>query len=273
MESPDDIKKVVRKKYGEIAKQSRAQNASSCCGSGGCCSGADITVFSDDYSKLDGYVSEADLGLGCGIPTEVARIKEGDTVVDLGSGVGNDVFVARRLVGETGKVIGIDTTEAMIEKANKNKAKLGYNNVEFHLGDIENMPVDDKTADVVISNCVLNLVPDKNEAFKEIFRILKPGGHFSISDIVLKGQLPKSIAVAAEMYVGCVAGAVQKDEYLEIITKAGFREVAVVKEKTITIPDMILSQYLDRADMKLFKSSGAEILSVTVFGKKPDNAK
>jgi len=269
MKESEDIKKLVKEKYSQIAGQSRGQNASSCCGAGGCCSGTDYTVFSEDYSKLDGYTSEADLGLGCGIPTEFAQIRKGNTVVDLGSGAGNDVFVARRLVGPAGRVIGLDMTDAMLEKARENNAKLGYTNVEFVKGDIEKMPIPSETADVVISNCVLNLVPDKSLAFKEIFRIMKSSGHFSISDVVIKGELPTQLASAAEMYVGCVAGALRKDLYLAAINDCGFKKVEVVKERVIDIPDEILSQYLKPAEIESFSRSGAAILSITVYGEKP----
>ena len=203
----EDLKLIVKEKYGEIAKQSN-QQSSSCCGTSSCCSGVDYTAFSESYENQKGYNPDADLNLGCGIPTEYAHIKTGDTVIDLGSGAGNDCFVARALVGETGKVIGVDMTEAMINKARINTEKLGFNNVEFRLGDIENMPVSENLADVVISNCVLNLVPDKEKAFNEIFRILKPGGHLSVSDVVLRGELHEKIQQAAEMYAGCVSGAI-----------------------------------------------------------------
>jgi len=266
MESPDKIKSLVKKKYGQIAM---AKDPAGCCGGGDCCSGTDYTVFSDDYSKLEGYNREADLGLGCGIPTKHAQLKEGQIVVDLGSGAGNDVFVARRIVGDKGMVIGIDMTEAMIEKARENNLKMGYTNVEFRLGDIESLPVTENTADRVISNCVLNLVPDKSKAFGEIFRVLKPGGHFAISDIVIEGELPEKIKAAAEMYAGCVAGAISKNAYLETINAAGFCDVAVVSEKKIELPDSQLSKYLDAEGLQGFKKSGAAILSVTVVGNKP----
>ena len=173
--------------------------------------------MSDDYTRLEGYNPDADLGLGCGLPTQFAKIQKGNVVIDLGSGAGNDAFIARHETGEEGKVIGIDFTPAMIEKARTNAEKRGFHNVEFRQGDIENMPVTSNTADVIISNCVLNLVPNKDGVIKEIYRVLKPAGHFSISDIVLEGELPKQIQEAAEMYAGCVAGAIQKDNYLNII--------------------------------------------------------
>lgn len=264
-----DIKKAVKKKYGEIAKQVKTEGSCFCCGPDTSAKGAH-TIFSEDYSKIEGYNPDADLGLGCGIPTESAKINPGDTVIDLGSGAGNDAFVARRLVGKSGTVIGIDMTESMIERAQENNRKLGYKNVEFRLGEIENLPVNDNTADVVISNCVLNLVPDKLKAYKEIYRVLKPDGHFSISDVVLTGDLPAKIQSAAEMYAGCVAGALKKDDYLTIIKKAGFPAVSIVREKPITIPDTMLSQYLSARGLITFKNSGPLIISITVYAEKPE---
>jgi arsenite methyltransferase len=188
--------------------------------------------------------------------------------VDLGSGAGNDCFVARHECGPEGKVIGIDFTEAMIEKARVNAIKLGFRNVEFRLGDIEQMPLSDGEADVIVSNCVLNLVPEKKNVFAEILRVLKPGGHFSISDIVLIGHLPDKLKNAAEMYAGCVAGAIQKEEYLDLIQKAGFTQIHIQKEKTIEIPDSILIQYISKEEIQAFRMSGVGIVSVTVFARK-----
>jgi len=225
--------------------------------------------MADDYTTLEGYNADADLGLGCGIPTQYAKIKEGDIVIDLGSGAGNDAFVARRYVGEKGKVIGIDFTEAMIEKARANVDKLGFNNIEFRFGDIEKMPVTANKADVVLSNCVLNLVPNKRKVFSEIFRVLKTKGHFSISDIVLDGELPENLKKAAEMYAGCVSGAIQKDEYIKIIHETGFVNISALKEKRILIPDDILLQYLDQNELAQLKSSNLGIYSITVYGEKP----
>jgi ubiquinone/menaquinone biosynthesis C-methylase UbiE len=222
----------------------------------------------DEYNHLEGYVADADLGLGCGLPTEHAGIIKGNTVVDLGSGAGNDVFVARAIVGDEGKVIGLDMTEEMVEKANFNKAKLGFDNVEFHLGDIEQMPFENNIADVVVSNCVLNLVPDKRKAFSEIYRVLKPGAHFCVSDIVIKGQLPVGLKKSAEMYAGCVAGALQQDDYLGIIKETGFRNVEVKKTKVIELPDEVLENYLDKSEVKNFKMSNVGIFSITVVGYK-----
>ena len=225
--------------------------------------------MSDDYTELAGYNPDADLGLGCGLPTEFAKIKEGDVVVDLGSGAGNDCFVARKHTGVSGKVIGVDFTPAMIEKARKNTEKLGFNNVEFRQGDIENMPITSNAADVIISNCVLNLVPNKDAVVKDIFRVLKPGGHFSISDVVLIGKLPEKIRNAAEMYAGCVSGAIQKEVYMELIAINGFDNITIQKEKPIIIPDDILSNYLSGEEIQQFKNSDAGIFSISVYAEKP----
>jgi SAM-dependent methyltransferase len=225
--------------------------------------------MTDDYSAIEGYNPDADLGLGCGLPTQFAKIKPGNTVIDLGSGAGNDCFIARKETGETGKVIGIDFTPAMIEKARANAEKLNFNNVEFRQGDIEQIPVTANVADVIVSNCVLNLVPNKDGVFKEIFRVLKPGGHFSISDIVLSGSLPAKIQEAAEMYAGCVSGAIQKQEYLQLIEKNGFTNITVQKEKAILVPDDILAGYLTREEITAFRNSNTGIYSITVYAKKP----
>ncbi|MCU7548192.1 arsenite methyltransferase [Chitinophagaceae bacterium LB-8] len=268
MESQDKLKEIVREKYAAIAQQDKETNQSSCCGSG-CCSTEVYNIMADDYNQLEGYNPDADLGLGCGLPTQFAKIKEGNTVIDLGSGAGNDAFIARHEVGEKGKVIGIDFTPAMIEKARANAEKLGFNNVEFRQGDIEKMPVGGNVADVIVSNCVLNLVPNKDGVFKEIFRVLKPGGHFSISDIVLEGTLPDNIRSAAEMYAGCVAGAIQKQTYLELIESSGFTNITLQKEKKIVIPDDILSNYLSAEQIDSFKQSGTGIYSITVYAETP----
>jgi len=269
MQNPNEIKDIVKEKYGEIAKQS-SEN-SGCCDTSGCCGTnkvVDYEIFTDNYEKLDGHFADADLGLGCGLPTEYAQIKTGDTVLDLGSGAGNDVFVARALTGQVGKVIGVDMTEEMIEKANINKTKLGFSNVDFRFGEIENLPVDDDSIDVVVSNCVLNLVPDKKSAFAEMLRVIKPGGHFSVSDIVLKGELPANLKKSAEMYAGCVAGAIQEDDYINMLTEAGFKNVKTQKSKTITLPDNILQQYLNQEELKSYRESNLGIFSITVFGSK-----
>ncbi|HPG10061.1 MAG TPA: arsenite methyltransferase [Chitinophagaceae bacterium] len=264
-----ELKQLVKEKYTGIANQSKEQNASSCCGATGCC-GEDIyNIMTDDYSTLEGYNPDADLGLGCGLPTEFAKIKEGDIVVDLGSGAGNDAFVARKITGEKGKVIGIDFTEAMITKARQNAEKLGLNNVEFRQGDIEDMPITSGKADVIISNCVLNLVPNKHKVFSEIYRVLKPGGHISISDIVLQGEIPKKWKDIAELYAGCVSGAIPENEYLGIIEEAGLKNIVLQKDKPIVLPDEILANYLSAEEIEEYKRSDTKIKSITVYAEKP----
>lgn len=271
MKTDNEIKEMVKQKYSEIALQDKDENAASCCGSG-CCSTEVYNIMTDDYSAVEGYNADADLGLGCGLPTQFAKIKKGDVVIDLGSGAGNDCFIARHETGETGKVIGIDFTPAMIERARMNAEARGLNNVEFRQGDIEKMPVTANVADVVVSNCVLNLVPNKDGVIKEIFRVLKPGGHFSISDIVLEGALPATIQQAAEMYAGCVSGAIQKQRYLELISSNGFTNMTIQKEKAIVIPDDILSGYLSAEEIKAFRTSSTGIYSITVYAEKPADA-
>jgi arsenite methyltransferase len=268
-DTAEQLKQIVKEKYGQIADQSREDNASSCCGASCGCATIDEAIMAEDYNALKGYVVDADLGLGCGLPTEFAQIKEGNVVIDLGSGAGNDAFVARAITGASGKVIGVDFTEKMIAKARTNAEKLGFHNVEFRQGDIENLPVTSNVADVVVSNCVLNLVPDKVKAFTETFRVLKPGGHFSVSDIVLKGNLPEGLQKSAEMYAGCVSGAIQKEEYLNIVEKAGFRNITLQKERKITIPDEILSAYLSDAEFEQYKSGALGVYSITVYAEKP----
>jgi arsenite methyltransferase len=269
METANELKQVVKEKYSEIAKSSPGMGCcgpvSSCCGDS---SALDFTMIGDEYKNLDGYVADADLGLGCGLPTEHAGIKKGDTVVDLGSGAGNDVFVARAIVGDEGKVIGLDMTDEMVGKANLNKTKLGFKNVEFHLGDIEQMPFENNLADVVVSNCVLNLVPDKQKAFSEIYRILKPGAHFCISDIVIKGELPAGLKKSAEMYAGCVAGALQQDDYLAVIKETGFTNIEIKKTKVIELPEEVLSDYISDSEIEMFKKNNTGIFSLTVVGYK-----
>jgi SAM-dependent methyltransferase len=272
MKTEAELKEIVKQKYAEIALQDKETNMSSCCGAGGC-STEIYNIMSDDYSTLDGYHADADLGLGCGLPTQFAKIKKGDVVIDLGSGAGNDCFIARHETGETGKVIGIDFTPAMIEKARANAEVRGFHNVEFRQGDIENMPVTANIADVVVSNCVLNLVPNKNNVIKDIFRVLKPGGHFSISDVVLVGALPEGLAKDAEMYAGCVSGAIQKTTYLELIEINGFEKITIQKEKAIIIPEDILKNYLSPSEIISFLEGNTGIFSVTVYAEKPLSTK
>lgn len=267
MHTEQQLKDLVVEKYSQIAHQSKQANESACCGATHC-STIDYTVMADSYEHLEGYNPSADLGLGCGLPTEFAQIHAGDTVVDLGSGAGNDCFVARAIAGEAGRVIGIDMTPAMIAKARQNAEKLGFTNVEFYLGEIEQMPLPTETADVVVSNCVLNLVPNKEKALAETYRILKKGGHFSISDIVLKGNLPTELQKEAEMYAGCVSGAIQQEAYLSLVGKVGFQHIQIQKSKEIILPTDILSQYLTEAQILEFQNSGTGIFSITVYAEK-----
>ena len=262
---PKKLKLVVKEKYGEIAKQSE----SSCCGSSSCCSNVvDYTMFNEKYNSIEGYNPDADLNLGCGIPTQFANIRKGDHVLDLGSGAGNDCFVARAIVGEEGRVTGLDFTEEMLKKAEVNRAKLGFTNIEFVKGDIEEMPLPDNQYDVVVSNCVLNLVPDKTKAFAEIMRVLKPNGHFCVSDVVIKGELPAKLRADAEMYAGCVSGAVDIDEYLDIIKHQGFKDITMHKKKPIAIPDETLLLYLNANEIAQFKSGEVGLFSITVSAMK-----
>jgi len=264
----NDLKLIVKEKYGEIATQSKQQNESSCCGATGCCSSVDYTVFSESYNKIEGYNPDADLGLGCGIPTQFAGIRKGDHVLDLGSGAGNDCFVARSIVGDSGRVIGLDFTDAMLAKANENNNKLGFTNVEFVKGDIEEMPLPDKIIDVVVSNCVLNLVPDKDKAFSQIMRVLKPGGHFCVSDVVIKGNLPDKLRKNAEMYAGCVSGAIEMADYIQIIEKQGFKDVTIHKQKEIEIPVAVLTEIMSEKEIADFREENIGIYSITVSGFK-----
>lgn len=258
MQNSEEVKDAVREKYARLALLDQPTSPDNCCGSG------TSNIMSDSYTELQGYNEEADLGLGCGLPTEFARIQKGDTVLDLGSGAGNDCFVARAETGETGHVIGVDFTPAMIERARANAEKLGYANVEFREGDIEDLPIADNSVDVVVSNCVLNLVPDKARVFAEIMRVLKPGGHFSISDIVVSGSLPEGLQETAEEYVGCVVGAIDRDAYLGLIRQAGFKDVAIQKQKVIALPEEVIS-----ADTwQNYADAGNGIFSITVFGRK-----
>ncbi len=258
-----EIKATVREKYAQIAVGA----TSSCCDSSTCCTD-DISMIGDAYDTVEGYVAEADLGLGCGLPTEYANLQPGQTVLDLGAGAGLDAFVARRIVGETGRVIGLDMTQEMVDNARANAQTLGYDNVDFYLGDIEAMPFDDDTVDVVISNCVLNLVPDKKAAFAEMYRVLKPGGHFCVSDVVYQGEMPEAVKRSAELYVGCVAGAMEREAYLGALQEAGFMDVEVVKGRVIDVPDEVLNQILGPAERAALRESGSAVLSVTVYGVK-----
>lgn len=266
-----DMKELVKQRYNDLAVMDK-ESASCCCNplAPAAPSKKVFTIMSEDYSQLKGYEPDADLGVGCGLPTQYARIQKGDTVIDLGSGAGNDCFIAREETGESGRVIGIDFAPRMLARARANATKRGFTNVEFWEGDIENMPLPDKTADVVVSNCVLNLLPRKDRIFREIYRVLKPGGHFCISDVVLNGVFPKEFTDNAAMYAGCIASAIQREDYLGEIEKAGFADINVERTKTITIPDDVLQEHLDKTTIEKYKAGNVGIYSITVTGKRPE---
>ena len=258
----NDIKREVQSKYGDIVRA-----GGGCCGSGEFSPGFP-SMMVDSYDTLAGHEPNADLSLGCGIPARFAAFAPGETVVDLGSGAGNDCFVARHAVGDAGEVIGLDMTEAMVERAGEIALQKGYRNVRFKLGDIEDIPLSDKTADIVISNCTLNLVPDKAKAFSELFRIIKPGGRFCISDVVTEGSLPESVRTSIEAYVGCVAGAIEREEYLGFLHGAGFQDVDVRSDNDVPIPDELTQALLQYADERNLERR-PRIQSVTVTGTRP----
>lgn len=272
----DALKEIVRQKYAEIALADNAQGVAVDCGCGptSCCGPTNTDasysiLMNDEYATVAGYAAEADLGLGCGLPTQFAQIKPGDVVVDLGSGAGNDCFVARAETGETGRVIGLDMTAPMIDRARRNAKTLGFTNVEFVYGDIEDMPLPTALANVVVSNCVMNLVPNKALAFAETFRILKPGGHFSISDIVLIGALPDGLQRDAELYAGCVSGAIQQADYWQLVVDAGFVNLQIQKQKVVELPHDLLLNYLTADEISAYQQDGNGIFSITLYAEKP----
>lgn len=266
-QSNDQLREMVRQKYAEIV----TTPASDCCTS--YCEtdeqGEDkFSMIGDAYDGIGGYVEDADLGLSCGVPVEHAGLEPGQTVLDLGSGAGLDVFVARNEVGEDGHVIGVDMTAEMVAKARENAKQSGFDNVEFRLGEIEHLPVRSDSVDVVISNCVLNLVPDKQRAFAEIFRVLKPGGHFCISDIVSSQALPEWIKDIAEAYAGCVSGAIPKENYLRLIEETGFSQVTVATQRRIQVPAELVAKSLTRQQQEEAMSNDLHVMSVTVTAVK-----
>ncbi len=224
------VKEHVKRKYGEIA-----QTGGSCCPE--CCHSATDIALRIGYSQDDlREIPEASImGLGCGNPVALAGLKEGETVLDLGSGAGIDVFLAAKKVGSRGRIIGVDMTEEMVVRARASASEYGYENVEFRLGEIENLPIEDSTVDVVISNCVINLSPDKKKVFREAYRVLKPGGRIMVSDIVTEGKMPEEVRRSLDAWAGCIAGALEKDGYLEIMRKTGFKEVKIVSESGYSI--------------------------------------
>jgi SAM-dependent methyltransferase len=268
MNKNDQLREVVRSKYAEIARQRPAADSTSCCGSD-CCADAGANMIGDAYAGVSGYMAEADLGLGCGVPVGHAGLRPGQTVLDLGSGAGLDAFVARAEVGAGGHVIGVDMTAEMIAKARANAKQSGYANVEFRLGEIEHLPVLSDSVDVVISNCVLNLVPHKRRAFAEIFRVLRPGGHFCVSDIVASQALPEWVQGIADAYAGCVAGAIPRDEYLRIVGESGFSAIEVAAERRIEVPAELIAGSLTPAQSAEARRQDLHVLSVTVKAVKP----
>jgi arsenite methyltransferase len=267
-ESSVQLREMVRQKYAEIAKKPLDGCCTDCCGADGL-SENDYSMIGDAYDGIDGYVADADLGLGCGLPVEHAGLRLGQTVLDLGSGAGLDVFVARNEVGADGHVIGVDMTAEMIAKARLNAKNAGFDNVEFRLGEIEHLPVRSDSIDAVISNCVLNLVPDKQRAFTEIFRVLKPGGHFCISDIVSSKALPNWVKGIAEAYAGCVSGAIPREDYLRLVRETGFSDVKVVSEKRIVVPAGLIAKSLTREQLEETEKDDLHVMSVTVTAVKP----
>ena len=265
----DQLRDTVRQKYAEIAtRRPTACSSTSCCGTAPQPAN-DFSMIGDAYAGVSGYLAEADLGLGCGLPVEHAGLDTGQTVLDLGSGAGLDAFVARRAVGDTGHVIGVDMTAEMIARARQNAQDSGYDNVEFRLGEIEHLPVLSDSIDVVISNCVLNLVPDKARAFAEIYRVLRPGGHICISDVVASRALPGWVKGIAEAYAGCVSGAIPKKDYLELIERTGFDTVAVAAERRIEVPAELLAQSLTAQQRAETERADLHVLSITVTAFKP----
>jgi arsenite methyltransferase len=235
MQPEEEIKEFVKKRYGALASQ-----GGSCCPSCACSTPLLEQAKSVGYSEQElGYVpQDAMMGLGCGNPTALAGLRPGEVVLDLGSGPGLDVFLAAERVGESGRVIGVDMTAEMVGRARRTARRYGYHNVEFRLGEIEALPLDDESVDVIISNCVINLSPDKLATFKEAFRVLKPGGRMLISDLVTEGQLPEDVRRSFEAWAGCIAGALEKQEYLDTIQRAGFREVTTVAQHSYAEPGM-----------------------------------
>ena len=273
----EDIKKIVRDGYATIARQ-----GCGCCGpTGSCCGGTDLTR---EISQDIGYTEEdinaapegANLGLGCGNPVALASLKEGETVLDLGSGAGFDCFLAAQKVGEKGHVIGVDMTPEMVERARENASKGDFSNMEFRLGEIENLPVADNTIDTIISNCVINLAPDKRRVFNEAYRVLKPGGRLMVSDMVLLKELPAFIKNTAAAYIGCLSGAVMKEEYLKSIAAAGFQEVMIVDETPLKwiANDSVTNMFADNLVIPPEKVNevASSVTSIKVCGVKPEPA-
>lgn len=269
----EDLKALVRDRYGAIAKASAAQSqATACCAPGCCGGGAPVDTglpMNESYADAPGHVAEADLGLGCGLPWKDANLQPGEAVLDLGSGAGNDAFVAAAAVGPQGKVIGVDMTPAMISAARSLAEKRGITHVTFRLGEIEHLPVESESIDVVLSNCVVNLVPDKQAVFREMFRVLKPGGRFSVSDIVFEGALPARLRTIAEFYVGCVSGASPLADYLAGLAAAGFENVQTPEVSVWPLPPEALQPLLEPGESAEALLKGFKVLKVNFTGFKP----
>ena len=273
----NDIRETVRERYGRIAsEETEGCCAPSCCGSGETAQ-AESASLALGYSKeeLASIPDGADLGVGCGNPLALQQLQGGETVVDLGSGAGIDCFIAAARVGPAGKVIGVDMTPQMLQRARENAARGGYDNVEFRLGEIESLPVADNTVDVVISNCVINLSPDKGRVFSEALRVLKPGATLAVSDIVLDGELPEAVRGSVEAYVGCISGASQREDYLQAIRDAGFAQVEVQSENTYPtdlvagvpeVKEAIAAGTVTEAEVK---AAASKVVSVKVKAVKP----
>ncbi len=254
-----EVKEQIRQAYGK-----NAERKSGC----GCSSETDGTFMAESYEGREGYESDADLALGCGIPTDLADLREGQDVLDLGSGAGIDAFIVSKIVGSEGSVTGLDFTPQMIELARKNAANGGYQNVQFVEGDIEEMPLPNGSFDRIVSNCVINLVPDKKKAFEGMFRVLRHEGSFTVSDVVLEGVLPPTVKASAEMIAGCVAGAVTRENYLDVVREVGFTNVTVQRERQINLSNELLGEFASKEEIKQFRDSGAAIISLTVTGHK-----
>lgn len=259
-------KEQIRERYNKLALSPKISKG---CG----CKPMDpsekqFTITSEGYESTKGYVDEADLGIGCGLPVQYAGIKKGDTVIDLGSGAGNDCFIAREEAGTEGRIIGIDFAQNMISRAKANARRRGFTNVNFVEGDIEQVPLQDETADVIISNCVLNLIPNKRKVFNEIYRLLRPNGHFCVSDIVVNGIFPKTFIDEASLYAGCIATAIQEDEYLGYIKEANFKGVRIVRRKRANIPQEVINTHLNKEQIEKLCNGEIGIYSITVIGEK-----
>ncbi|MFH1821549.1 MAG: arsenite methyltransferase [Methanobacteriota archaeon] len=276
----EEIKKAVREGYAKIARQdgSCCSPDSPCCGSASTAKEISRKIGYTD-AELDSVPEGANLGLGCGNPVALASLKKGETVLDLGSGLGFDCFLAANKVGSKGRVIGVDMTPDMIDKARKNAQEGGYRNVEFRLGEIENLPAADSSIDVIISNCVINLAPDKRRVFAEAFRVLKPGGRLMVSDIVLLKELPKKIRKSVGAYVGCLSGAVMKKEYLGAIKAAGFRDVKIIDESSFPVELMVndptAKTIINDLEISLEEAKGiaGSATSIKVRGFKPEKSR